>query len=74
MEILSQASAKKKRKGLRVWNFALLWAVFESHGSEGVKTNNKRKKGTGAIVDNQDSKSKTGWNIQLKKEDFRVKI
>ena len=42
---------------------------------KGLKqTNNKRKKGTGAIVDNQDSKSKTGWNIQLKKEDFRVKI
>ena len=38
MKILSHASAKKKTKGLKVSDFAvLLVAVFESHyGSEGV--------------------------------------
>ena len=37
MKILSQASAKKKAKSLRVSNFALLLVVFKRlRGSEGV--------------------------------------
>ena len=46
MEILLHASAKKKTKRLKVFNFALLWVVFKwLHGSQGDKDGDGRRIG-----------------------------
>ena len=51
MEILLHASAKKKTKRLKVFNFALLWVVLKwLHGSQGDKDGDGRRVGVGGLT------------------------